>query len=103
MSITTNVVLEPVAAEFAYAITNPPYLFDRGPVERRRLVDGVQSGEIEKPDVEIHDTTIPGGLGGEVSIGILRATTPAHESASAPAHPAKPPRTRLTSPNRPDR
>jgi acetyl esterase len=72
MSITTNVVLEPAAQEFADATANPPYLFDLGPVEGRKVVDEVQSGEIEKPDVEIQDTTIPGGPSGEVSIRILR-------------------------------
>ena len=70
MSITTNVVLEPAAQDFAEATANPPYLFDRGPVEGRNVVDEVQSGEIEKPDVEIQDTTIPAS--GEVSIRILR-------------------------------
>ena len=32
----------------------------------------MQSGEVEKPDVEIEDTTIPGGPSGAVSIRILR-------------------------------
>jgi acetyl esterase len=72
MTITTNVVLEPAAQEFAEATANPPYLFDLGPVEGRKVVDEVQSGEIEKPDVEIQDTTIPGGPSGEVSLRILR-------------------------------
>jgi acetyl esterase/lipase len=54
------------------ATANPPYLFDLGPVEGRKVVDEVQSGEIEKPDVEIQDTTIPRGPSGEVSIRILR-------------------------------
>jgi acetyl esterase len=72
MSTTTQFVLEPAAQEFAEATANPPYLFDLGPVEGRKVVDKVQSGEIEKPDVEIYDTTIPGGPSGEVSIRILR-------------------------------
>jgi len=45
-------VLEPAAAEFAAATAQPPFLFDLGPVEGRKTVDEVQSGEIEKPDVE---------------------------------------------------
>ena len=72
MSTTTQVVLEPAAQEFADATANPPYLFDLGPIEGRKVVDEVQSGEIAKPDVEIQDTTIPGGPSGEVSIRILR-------------------------------
>jgi len=62
------VVLEPVAEEFARATANPPYLFDLGPVEGRKLVDQTQAGEIEKPDVDIEDTTVAGG----VSIRIMR-------------------------------
>jgi acetyl esterase len=72
MSTITQIVLEPAAQEFADATANPPYLFDLGPVEGRKVVDDVQSGEIEKPDVEIRDTSIPGGPSGEVSIRILR-------------------------------
>jgi acetyl esterase/lipase len=68
----TPVVLEPAAQAFADATANPPYLFDLGPVEGRKTVDQVQSSEIEKPDVDIEDTTIPGGPSGEVSVRILR-------------------------------
>ena len=71
-SSTTTVVLEPAAQEFAAATADPPYLFDLGPVEGRKTVDEVQSGEVEKPDVEITDTTIPGGPSGAVSVRILR-------------------------------
>ncbi|MDT5124347.1 MAG: acetyl esterase [Acidobacteriota bacterium] len=71
-SSTTTVVLEPAAQEFASATADPPYLFDLGPVEGRKTVDDVQSGEVEKPDVEIKDTTIPGGPSGAVSVRILR-------------------------------
>ncbi|MCW3031519.1 MAG: esterase, partial [Solirubrobacterales bacterium] len=71
-SSTTTVVLEPAAQEFASATSDPPYLFDLGPVEGRKTVDDVQSGEVEKPDVEIKDTTIPGGPSGAVSVRILR-------------------------------
>jgi acetyl esterase/lipase len=73
MTTITQVVLEPAAQEFVDATANPPYLFDLGPVEGRKVVDEVQSGEIEKPEVEIRDTTIP-GPSGEVSIRILRPT-----------------------------
>ncbi|HEY2437081.1 MAG TPA: hypothetical protein VGH93_07855, partial [Solirubrobacteraceae bacterium] len=66
------VVLEPAAQEFAEATANPPYLFDLGPVEGRKTVDEVQSSEIENPDVDIEDMTIPGGPSGEVSVRILR-------------------------------
>jgi acetyl esterase len=72
MSTTTDVVLEPAAQEFADASANPPYLFDLGPEKGREVVDQTQSGEIQKPEVEIEDTTIPGGPSGEVSVRIMR-------------------------------
>jgi acetyl esterase len=72
MSTTIQVVLEPAAHEFADATANPPYLFDLGPIKGRKVVDKVQSGEIEKPDVEIQDISVPGGPSGDVSIRILR-------------------------------
>jgi len=72
MSNGTDVVLEPAAQEFAEATANPPYLFDLGPEKGRDTVDEVQSGEIDKPAVEIEDTTVPGGPSGRVSVRILR-------------------------------
>jgi acetyl esterase/lipase len=72
MSTGTDVLLEPAAQEFAEATANPPYLFDLGPEKGRDTVDEVQSGEIDKPAVEIEDTTVPGGPSGPVSVRILR-------------------------------
>src|SRR3954462_6478414 len=68
----TPVVLEPAAQAFADATADPPYLFDLGPVEGRKTVDEVQSGAIDKPDVDIEDATVPGGPSGEVSVRIMR-------------------------------
>lgn len=49
----SRIVLEPAAADFAAATANPPYLFDLGPVEGRKAVDDVQSGEgVTKPEIE---------------------------------------------------
>jgi acetyl esterase len=69
---TASVVLEPAAQAFAEATANPPFLFDLGPVDGRKAVDEVQSGEISKPEVDIEDTTVPGGPSGQVSVRILR-------------------------------
>jgi acetyl esterase len=71
-TITTSPVLESAAQEFADATANPPYLFDLGPVEGRKTVDEVQSGEIEKPAVEIEDLQVPGGPAGDVAVRIVR-------------------------------
>ena len=57
-TIIQTTVLEPAAQAFVEATANPPYLFDLGPVEGRKTVDEVQSGEIAKPDVDLEDTTI---------------------------------------------
>jgi hypothetical protein len=68
----TAVVLEPAAEDFADATANPPYLFDLGPQKGRETVDEVQSEEIDRPEVEIEDRTVPGGPGGDVSVRIMR-------------------------------
>jgi acetyl esterase len=73
MAITApTVVLEPAAQEFADATANPPFLADLGPVEGRKTVDEVQSGDIARRDVDIEDTSVPGGPSGEVSVRIIR-------------------------------
>ncbi|WP_435216534.1 alpha/beta hydrolase [Streptomyces sp. bgisy034] len=65
-------VLEPAARAFAEATANPPYLFDLGPAEGRKVVDEVQSGEIAKPDVDEEWVTVAGGPTGEVRVRVVR-------------------------------
>jgi acetyl esterase len=67
-----KVVLEPAAAEFAAATANPPYLFDLGPTEGRKVVDDVQSGEIAKPAVDEEWITVEGGPTGSVRARIVK-------------------------------
>ncbi|MHB9862286.1 alpha/beta hydrolase [Streptomyces sp. YIM S03343] len=69
---TTRPVLEPAAAAFAEATANPPYLFDLGPVEGRKAVNEVQSGEIGKPEVDEEWVTVEGGPTGSVQVRIVR-------------------------------
>jgi acetyl esterase len=69
---TTTLVLEPAARGFADATANPPFLFDHGPDKGRETVDEVQSGEVARPEVDITDTSVPGGPSGEVSVRVLR-------------------------------
>ncbi|WP_086669379.1 alpha/beta hydrolase [Lentzea kentuckyensis] len=45
-------VLEPAAAEFAAATATPPFLFEIAPEEGRKAVDEVQSGAIDKPEID---------------------------------------------------
>ncbi|MFF7393647.1 alpha/beta hydrolase [Streptomyces scabiei] len=65
-------VLEPAAAAFVEATANPPYLFDLGPVEGRKVVDEVQSGDIAKPAVDEEWVTVSGGPTGEVRARVVR-------------------------------
>nr|WP_107906296.1 alpha/beta hydrolase [Streptomyces chartreusis] len=74
MTDTTPIrpVLEPAAQAFAEATANPPYLFDLGPAEGRKVVDEVQSGEIAKPDVDEEWVTVAGGPTGQVRVRVVR-------------------------------
>ncbi|MGW3466866.1 alpha/beta hydrolase [Streptomyces olivaceoviridis] len=65
-------VLEPAAAEFVAATANPPYLADLGPVEGRKTVDEVQSGDIAKPAVDDEWITVEGGPTGSVRARIVK-------------------------------
>jgi acetyl esterase/lipase len=65
-------VLEPAAAAFAEATANPPYLFDLPPVEGRKAVDEVQSGDIAKPDVDEEWVTVSGGPTGTVRARVVK-------------------------------
>ena len=69
---TPRIVLEPAAQAFADATANPPYLFDLGAVEGRKVVDEVQSGDIDKLDVDITDHAVAGGPNGDVAVRIVR-------------------------------
>ncbi|OMI36232.1 alpha/beta hydrolase [Streptomyces sparsogenes] len=65
-------VLEPAAAAFAEATANPPYLFDLLPAEGRKAVDEVQSGEIDKPEVDEEWITVAGGPTGSVRARVVK-------------------------------
>ena len=65
-------LLEPEAQAFVEATANPPYLFDLGPVEGRKAVDEVQSGEIAKPAVDEEWITVSGGPTGSVPVRIVK-------------------------------
>lgn len=77
-----KIILEPAAQKFADDNAEPPFLPDLGPEKGRETVDSVQSGEINKPEVDFKDLTVPGGPGGEVKVRILRPLNTA--SASLP-------------------
>ncbi|MDX3584130.1 alpha/beta hydrolase [Streptomyces europaeiscabiei] len=68
----TRPVLEPAAAAFAEATANPPFLFELPPAEGRKAVDEVQSGEIEKPEIDEEWVTVSGGPTASVRARIVR-------------------------------
>jgi acetyl esterase/lipase len=68
--MSNDPVLEPAAQAFAEATANPPYLFDLGPTDGRKVVDDVQSPETAVPGTEKETLTIPAG----VSVSIFRPT-----------------------------
>lgn len=72
MTSTPPVVLEPEAAEFAAATADPPYLFDLGPVEGRKVVDEVQAGEVATPPTSDEWITVAGGPTGTVRVRVVR-------------------------------
>ncbi|MGW0604424.1 alpha/beta hydrolase [Streptomyces sp. NPDC002640] len=68
----TRPVLEAAAAAFAEATARPPYLFELPPAEGRKAVDEVQSGEIDKPEVDEEWVTVPGGPTDGVRVRVVR-------------------------------
>jgi acetyl esterase len=64
--------LEPAAKAFAEATAKPPFLFDVGPVEGRKIVDSVQAGDVVKPSVDVEDITIHSGPTENISVRIVR-------------------------------
>ncbi|MBE3013196.1 alpha/beta hydrolase [Microbispora sp. NEAU-D428] len=67
-------VLEEAAAAFAEATSKPPFLYQLPPVEGRKTVDEVQSGEVPKPAVDEEWITVQGGPTGSVRARIVRPT-----------------------------
>jgi acetyl esterase/lipase len=65
-------VLESAAQAFAEATANPPFLFDLPPAEGRKAVDEVQSGDVDKPEIDEEWLTISGGPTGEVKVRIVK-------------------------------
>jgi acetyl esterase len=64
-------VLEPAAQEFAEAAAKPPLLFERGVEGARRLLDEVQAGPVEMPEVDEKWITVPAAAG-DVRVRLVR-------------------------------
>lgn len=76
-----TVQLEPAAQAFADATDHPPFAFQLGAVGGRAVLDEAQSGSVSKLPVDIDDRKIDNGVGGDISIRILR---PQNTTAALP-------------------
>jgi acetyl esterase/lipase len=67
----SDIILEPAAQEFAVATAKPPLLYELGIEGARKLLDDVQSGPVEKLDVDEKWITVPAQVG-DVRVRIVR-------------------------------
>ncbi|MFD5326492.1 alpha/beta hydrolase [Streptomyces sp. NPDC127092] len=65
-------VLEPAAAAFAEATAQPPFLFQIPVADGRKAVDDVQSGPVDKPDVDEEWVSVAVPSGGSVKARVVR-------------------------------
>jgi acetyl esterase len=66
-----TVVLETAAQEFSDATSQPPFIYQLSPDKAREVLEGVQRSAIDKPDVDIEETTIP-GPNGQIAVRVIR-------------------------------
>lgn len=72
MSTTSaTITLEPAAQALVAATGTPPFLFQLPSAEGRQALEDLQSGEVDAPEVEIEDISVP-FAGGKVPVRILR-------------------------------
>jgi acetyl esterase/lipase len=67
----SDIILETAAQEFADATAKPPLLYELGVEGARKLLDDVQSGPVEKLDVDEEWITVPAQVG-DVRVRIVR-------------------------------
>jgi acetyl esterase/lipase len=65
-------VLEPAAQAFVEATANHPFIFELPPAEGRKLLDDLQSGTIDQPEIDEEWVTVTGGPTGEVKVRIVK-------------------------------
>jgi acetyl esterase/lipase len=67
-----TVVLEAAAQEFSDATSQPPFIYQLNPEDAREVLEGVQRSAIDKPDVDVEETTIPGGPNGQIAVRVIK-------------------------------
>src|SRR3954470_19184252 len=81
MTTQQTVVLESAAQEFSDATSHPPFIYQLAPDKAREVLEDVQRSPIDKPDVDIEDTTIAGGPHGEIAVRVIK---PAEATGTLP-------------------
>lgn len=71
-TVTAPVILEPAAQAVAAAASAPALPCELGVNEGRRALEEMQSGDVDKPFVDVFYTEVSGGPTGVISIRILR-------------------------------
>ncbi|MFK0119561.1 alpha/beta hydrolase [Streptomyces sp. NPDC090994] len=67
----SDIVLEPAAQQFADAAAQPPRLYELGVEGARKLLDDVQSGPVDKPEVDEKWITVAAPVG-DVRVRIVK-------------------------------
>jgi acetyl esterase len=67
-----TVVLETAAQEFSDATSQPPFIYQLSPDKARDVLEGVQRSAIDKPGVDIEDTTVQGGPNGQIAVRVIK-------------------------------
>jgi acetyl esterase len=71
MSTHASIVLEPAAQALADATSKPPFLYELSTQEARKVLDDLQAGPIDKPDVEEEWILVPAAVG-DVRVRLVR-------------------------------
>ena len=72
MTTQQTVVLEAAAQEFSDATSHPPFIYQLAPDKAREVLEDVQRSPVDKPQVDIEDTTIPGGPHGQIAVRLIK-------------------------------
>src|SRR3954453_20274710 len=69
--IMSEHILEPAAQEFANLTSQPPFLYELGPVGARKVLDDVQAAPIAQPEVDEQWITVPAEIG-DVRVRVVK-------------------------------
>src|SRR5204863_3660618 len=67
----SRLVLEPAAQQIADATSQAPFLYELGPDGARKVLDDIQAGPIDKPEVDDRWISVPAEVG-DVPVRIVK-------------------------------